>query len=628
METESKFSLISKILLNLIPLLAVLGTFIPLIIGMPSLSQLGLYLAVPMLLGVIIYKKQKHAISENIKIKENLFSIFLSSYFLLFFISIVILDLYNVRPYMYYFIIAMMSMLLAFEILKFEISEKRAIIILFQIMILTLDILWGVTLKYDNFISRTDPLAHIWLIKNLVNDHYLTDVFNIYKPFPLWHILCTCLYEILSIPFKDINKLMFFTNGLIYSFNIPLTYLIVNKIFNDKKISLLSSLFMTINPDIITYGMASIPRSVITFLELMLILVLLDYTNKIKRLLAIFLVFPIIIYHTVSIPFLILIFIGICLIQKLLIGKEKNSFIKIEYIILVITITLFYWIYYSGTLFETLIENILIPAPSGILTKSIIYTPLNELFNYIQYSPLLLFIIVGFFEVIESKKISNTGKIFCIIGLLGIIFAFPGPVLLLNKLTRNFNLMRFGEYIFLFISICASIGFINMYSKARKKMKICIMILFILTVFFSVSNDFTASDNPLVKRPFFTYYLTDEEIMAFNQISRISSGYIMSDYVTCRYLMVSLYADKSHILEVDVKNMKFLRNNDNDIMLIRNGELTNRPLKFYTSESKIFIQKPAWDYLDYYSNDLDLWNDLEKYNEIYESKDVTGFVSS
>lgn len=186
--------------------------------------------------------------------------------------------------------------------------------------------------------------------------------------------------------------------------------------------------------------------------------------------------------------------------------------------------------------------------------------------------------------------------------------------------------MRFGEYLFFFISIGAAVGLLNMYLKARKNIKICILIIFALLAFLTISNDFVASDNPLVKRPFFTYYLMDEEITAFNKIISISTGYVMSDYVTTYYINNSQYQNKSHILEVDAKTMKFLRDSSKDIILIRDKELVKRPLRFYTSKDGIFISNVNLDDLDYYYNDLVLWNDLEKYNKIYDSKDVKGLL--
>ena len=144
--------------------------------------------------------------------------------------------------------------------------------------------------------------------------------------------------------------------------------------------------------------------------------------------------------------------------------------------------------------------------------------------------------------------------------------------------------------------------------------------------FLSISNDFNASDNPLIKRPFYTFYLTEEETASFKNIPNITEGYVMSDYITTRYLMDSPFESKSQLLEVDRENMSFLRNSNHDILLIRQQELNKRPLKLYSSEIDKFKLNPGWvTSLDYYYNDLPLWNNLENYSKIYNSGSVAGF---
>ncbi|NQE52171.1 hypothetical protein C5S29_01160 [ANME-1 cluster archaeon GoMg3.2] len=167
-----------------------------------------------------------------------------------------------------------------------------------------------------------------------------------------------------------------------------------------------------------------------------------------------------------------------------------------------------------------------------------------------------------------------------------------------------------------------------MYYKSGKHVKTLVILLFVIMCFLSISNDFIASDNPLVKRPFYTYYLTEEETVAFDHVAKITVGYLMSDYATCRYLMFSPYEFKYHILEIDKENMKFLRNNSDEVILIREQELSKRPLKLYSSKTDKFKLKPSWSSgtaFDYYYHDLSLWNTLERYNKLYDSGGVGGF---
>jgi hypothetical protein len=623
-EVSKKFVLVSKILLYLLPIVGVAGIIFPLIFGQTNLSILGIYLAIPMIFAPIVYLKQREHETDSSTYNQEFFKLILCIYFICISVSIYLLYSYDIRPVTYYLILAIAYSLIVLEILLFEIKEKEVVIILLQLMILTVDIIWGVTLKYNFFIGRTDPIAHAWYIQILVDNAHVSKIFDNYVSFPLWHILCTFVYEVFGTQLST-RKVMFFTNGLIYSFIPVMTYLISTKIFNERKVCLLSALFVSIFPDIIIYGMSSIPRSVVSFLEILLIFVLLNRDDPKKEFIYIILLISIIIYHTVSMPFMLSVFLAAYVIQKIIDSEQKRIFVSLSFLILATCMTLLYWTFFANYLLQTVIDGIKTPASVGVVTKSIIDTPLNELFNYLEYSPLLFFLTTGLFTSLKSEKVSNLGKVFCILGFLSVSVTFPGPSLLLNKLASSFDFTRFGEYTFLFIGITASIGFYTNYIKSKKIGKMLCIFLFMIMIFLCLSNDFNASDNPLVKRPFYTFYVTGTEETSFNHISSITQGYVMSDYVTNRYLSNSEYANKSNILELDTKNMKFLRNQTDDVFLIRRSELSKRPFQLYHTDEGDFILDPDLTSLNYFYQDSIFWNDLLKYNKIYDSKSVEGY---
>lgn len=622
--SDTKFKLTGKIILYLLPILAVVGVTIPLIIGQSNLSLLGSYLAIPMFFAPIVYLKYLKNTLTTINSSSRLFLFFIILYIILFSISLILLNIFEIRPFAYYIIISFIATFILFEILLFEISKRKSIIILMQIILLFLNLIWGVTLKYYYFIGRTDVLGHAWFIDNVIKYGYVTEVFDVYKPFPLWHILVSSLYLILGINISA-YKMMFFLSGIVYSFMIPFVYLVSMKIFNNKKIALVSSLFISLNTDVIFSGMYSIPRSSVSFLEVLLILLLLGRNDPKKLLLALIITSIIIVYHTASIPFIILLLLIIYTFQKYY-GVREPTLFTFNYLILTIVMSLGYWIFHANRLFQMLIENLFKASPAGILTKSILNVPLSELFNYLQYAPLLFFVIIGVLWVLDSEQFSSFEKIFCIVGLSFVMVTFPGPSLLFNKLAANFNFQRFGEYTFLFISIAGAIGFTGMYYKSRNHIRIIAIILFFLMSFLSISNDFIASDNPLVKRPFYTFFLTEGETLGINKLANTTEGYLISDYITTRYLMFSQYEPGSDLLEVDTNNMTFLRNNSHDVILIREQELYKRPLKLFSSTTGKFEYKPSWSAsLDYYYFDSPLWNTLSNYNKIYDIGRVAGF---
>jgi hypothetical protein len=94
------------------------------------------------------------------------------------------------------------------------------------------------------------------VIENLLNVGYIDQTFDIYKAFPLWHILCSYIYQIMQLTVTP-AKVMFFTNGIIYGCLVLIVYLVASELLNTR-IALLSSLFMCFNTDAIFYGMYSI----------------------------------------------------------------------------------------------------------------------------------------------------------------------------------------------------------------------------------------------------------------------------------------------------------------------------------------------------------------------------------
>jgi hypothetical protein len=244
----------------------------------------------------------------------------------------------------------------------------------------------------------------------------------------------------------------------------------------------------------------------------------------------------------------------------------------------------------------------------------------------LQYVPIIFLAIFGILSSLQSKRFFNYERIFFLVGLALSSVSFPGPSLLINKLAKNLNIGRFGEYGALFIILASAYGFYELFSRSKKFGKILIISLFIMMVFLLLSNDFIASDNPLVKRPFYSFYLTENEVDSSFSMARFTSGYTMSDYVITRFISFSPYVNKSHLLEVDFRNMSLLRNNDSDSILIRKSELNKRPLDLYSSEDGLFKLDQDYSLLEYYYLESPLWASLKDYNKIYDSNEVAGYI--
>jgi len=606
--------------------LAILGVSLPLLIGQTNLALLGSYLAIPMILAPILYLRQKNNTDYFSEIDSKYYYLFPAAFFIFFTISITLLYVNEIRPYSYYAVISIMATLVLAQILFFQTAGSRSMLIVLQSSLLLLDLIWGVNLNYFFSIERTDSFFHSWMIQILVEEGAINANFDLYRDFPLWHIFCASIYKISAMD-TSYYKAMYLINGLIFAAIPPGVYILSKKLFTEEKVALLAALFVSFYPDVLKYGIAALARSPISFFGILIVITLLYHKNFAATLMAIALTISTIVFHTVSIPFLLVVLAVVHLLQRIYGLVNEQEIVDTDYLAFAVAAMLAYWMYISVSLFETIINNITASAPDEVSAKGVFLAPLNELFNYLQYSPLLFFLILGTLEALKKDRIPHSAKIVCMAALLFTVVSFPGPSLLITKLGGNFNIDRFGEYVFFLIVFAASFGFYTAYSRSKKSLKSALIVIFMILVFLSVSNDFIASDNPLVKRPFYTFYLTEEEVSGFDHAGNTSRGFVMSDFVTTRYMDSAPYRKKSHILEVDNQTQNIVKGTDSDLILIRKGELERRPLRFFITEEG-FIRKPSIDEsLEYYyPSNSKLWSSLKRYNKIYDSRSIATYI--
>lgn len=563
---------------------------------------------------------------NNTEKMESLFKFFLILYLTLTSISLILLSISDVRPLSYYAIVTAISTVILLQILLFETTTKKALLILAQIMFMGLNLIWGGTLKYYYYIGRTDLMGHTWDAQQLLQLGHVTDIFGLYQAFPLWHILNVSIYLLagLNIPMNDMLNI---ACGLIYFVMPPAVFVLAMKLLNDRKVSVLASLITAISPMVLTYGTYSISRSVASFLLVALLVVLMQRGHhKTSFLVAMFFTLSIISYHTVSIVFVLAILALIYILQILFVPDKSRRFVSGWYLMAGIAMTIVYWAILSNAMIGVVITNLTVAAPQGVLTKGVYSAPLSELFNYLQYMPYLLFTIVGAILVMRSKKYNDVTKLFGLTGLLMIPLTFPGPALLLNKLASNLSIDRFEEYAFIFIALAAAIGFFVLYSRANKLMRTALILLFVCWVILSVSNDFVSSDNPLVKRLFYTSYLEQSEVDSINHLATINAGFLMSDYVTERYLEFSPYALAALTLEIDDTNRTFLSDGNNNLMVIREDELARRPLKLYEIDSDSYTTDTSLSQSNYIDSSDPVFSSVARYDKVYDSKSVDAYV--
>jgi hypothetical protein len=378
-------------------------------------------------------------------------------------------------------------------------------------------------------------------------------------------------------------------------------------------------------PEVIYYALSSIPRGVIPLLTILLISLLLKKKTISTFIVLLTITVAIVFYHPVTAPFVILIITSIGVLQFFISEHKTEPFVTSSYLFLASTITIAYWIFRANDIFESIISSLASDVPSNISLDIISQSPIQELANYLAYSIIIAFINFGLFYSIKRKKETNSRLMsFIFMGAAISIFALPGPLLLVGGGEAETAILRFGLYASIVMSVTAAAG-IAFLIKSFKKGRLIAMILILAFCFLSISNDFNASDNPLIKRPaFYTFFMYEGELASIHFTEERSTGLILSDYVATRYLMNSNYSNKSHIMEVS-KSFKLLKSSDDDVLVIRENELKKRPLQLFVANSESFELHSSWAGRMSYFYYSDLKN-REGYSNIYSSEFIRAYV--
>ena len=174
----------------------------------------------------------------------------------LFITSLIVLIRFPERPWAYFIIVGLITCIIFLQILAKR-PPWTDFVIIFEIVLLSLDIIWGVTLKYPLYFGASDILEHLNHINMLIQSANTASLAD-YTYFPLFHIYHTVGVEITGLSLRN----SFFTfAGIIWEFGILISYLIFYKISDSRRDALIICLLFTVSQPMISYGMYAITRS-------------------------------------------------------------------------------------------------------------------------------------------------------------------------------------------------------------------------------------------------------------------------------------------------------------------------------------------------------------------------------
>jgi hypothetical protein len=389
-----------------------------------AIKSLGF--VIPITLAAIIllirYQDKGLGVFKSItNLKEiSLLNLFMVT-MLLFIISIIILIHFPTRPWAYFIVIALTSGSIFIQILTNR-AKWTDYLIIFEIILLSLNLIWGVVLKYPLYFGSTDILQHLFYIETVLETSHIADLQE-YVYYPLFHIYNAIAVEITGL---DLRTSLFLFMGIAWEVGILFTYLLFKKISSSGKFSLTACLLFAMSPEVIFNGMYAITRSLAFVLILCWSYLILTKDNfKYVFLALITLSALILMHHTtvlLSIPILIMIYIS----QRIFRGNKpaKSGLTLLP----IMTLTIFFLAYlffvasdFSSSAFARQLLGIF-----GADTRSDIniahQSQYYYLFGNIHGSFILFFSLIGIGVSIRQYALGNKHLGFIIIGLPSIFF--------------------------------------------------------------------------------------------------------------------------------------------------------------------------------------------------------------
>lgn len=515
-------------------------------------------------------------------------------------------------------------------------KDVKPSIVLSEIILILINLTYGITLKYPLFFGGTDIMDHLfWSEVTYLSGHVIPiDLSLNYADFPLYHIL---IAESSYLSGMDIKTSLFIILGLIYAIHIIFIYYLFDLTIHNKQISLLTCLLYSMSYNIVYYGAYMVTRTM-AYLGFIIILYLIyktdskGNTNIIYKISAIFFSIFTILVHQVSIVQIVGIMFILLLCERFVNSKKYVSY---TFFTLLNVMFLAYW-FFKADLF---VKNLILGHTRSVDFERIIIKPTVEagnewyfLANHIDSSMFVFFALIGIGYILWKQK-PRYASVFSLFVLATLILYIPNP---LQTLWQTMTLFRFDRFMLLvspFMAFITAIGINTFYnyliktSTSFKKYNIIIILIFaifVITSIISVSSDsneikFASKDSPKL-------YFDSNELEGFNYVfGFVPFGSVLySDSYTQKFFVQKNFSE-SQKLDIPYYYSTEISNIDNisqykGYVIIRETEFFNNGL-YLGPESNNYLFSSTDE------NRQQLSNNLNKTDKIYSNYAVDIYYS-
>lgn len=629
---------IDKLYFLLLLILPIIGLSLSYYINRIDLAFRGIVLVVPIIISLCVvwqfaHRKISFDASPIIQFNDSTQKFFLVLFSILFTSSVLTIAYAPYRSLVYFIFLTLIAVVIFLQLFSKKVSQG---VILFEIILLSLNMIFGVTLKYPLYFGGTDILGHLFFTEvTYLSAHIIPSDLDIsYANFPLFHILISETTHITGLP---IQSAYFIFTGLSYTIVLPFIYIIFEKFLKNKQLSLLICLLYSTSSIVVYSGSYMITRTM-AFVGFVILLYLLysrehyhSHGHPISYLgiLTFFAIFLTLV-HQVSLPQIILLLLLLLFFEYL---TGTTSFLKTRELLLVSVLFVGYWLYAAWSFTKLIIESRTAPnIYEEIIIKSSIQGENVTYFlqNNVGVTIFLVFALVGIGVILKYHK-KNYVATLAIFSLASLALYVPNP---LQTMWQTMDLFRFDRFMLLVSPFMAFIMGYGVYATLRYPFRkkssayltlIITIILIGIFTFSSITNSQNAPDLPDFGQNESTRFFGNNDLATFDFIEKNvpNGGTIYSDYFVTRYFNPRTQFQSSEALKLKFYSSRMIKT---DISSSYTGYIIFREGEYQKSKNLLVgsISNPQkFPYSqENYHQILNKFSDL---NKVYVNRDNVVF---
>jgi uncharacterized membrane protein len=535
------------------------------------------------------------------------------------------------RPLAYFIIVSLYAGIILLQILYRRPGWTDNLIIV-EILLLSLNLILGLSLKYPLYFGDTDILGHMRMIDSILNTGHINSFILDYRFYPLYHIFSAIGVEITGASIKTV---LFIFMGIAWQGGIIFAYLIFRNLSHSSKYASIACLLFASSSTVIFYGGYAIARSLAFVFLLSWLYFIFNKSKKDVRYLLISFIFlaVLIMTHHLNVLYFIPVLIITYLIQVIINRFRHEGLVDSLFIFLLTVSAVSYLFWVAWPMARSNVPEVILSLAEMDTNLSADISSgygINVIWGVIYYSWVLLLCILGMKIVFNNASSASKMRLILIVAVAGffmLILYTPGP---LDMLPFSDIMMtgRFQLIISPFVAVLMTLGIVfAVYMSVGRRVNILrsslltvlpVSIVVIMT-FFSTIGTGNAQDNEALPHTskMDTPYFENSELFSFSFLSTKGDNTlsIYSDYQVVRnFYSLGNFEDK-RILESGVTE-----DISNSYLVLRIGELQRRQALTFAVEGSA---RGRYRYqIDSLNPDTDILANLVSNDRIYTSRAV------